>query len=299
MPTRFRPSPAAVRRLALGLAASGALAGPAAAWPRDGKTEVGSGPVVAAQSELRDLIDRAGIDRAALQRRYPVDSSPERAARLKRFFTEWSTRLGGVAFQPLGVEGRIDYVLLRNRIDYELRLLERDQRQLAEAAPLLPFADTILSLNDARIRMDGLEPVKAATTLDGLAKQIETSRKAVDPTPAAGRGGAAESKADAPPTPKPAKLTAFRAQEQIRELKQVLESWHGYYSGYDPIFTWWAAAPYKKVVKELDAFRTALREKVLGIKADEDEPIVGTPIGRDALVADLASEFIPYTPEDL
>jgi uncharacterized protein (DUF885 family) len=42
-----------------------------------------------------------------------------------------------------------------------------------------------------------------------------------------------------------------------------------------------------------------LREKVLELKAGEDEPIVGTPIGRQALLSDLGSEFIPYTPEEL
>jgi len=38
---------------------------------------------------------------------------------------------------------------------------------------------------------------------------------------------------------------------------------------------------------------------VIGYREGQDEPIVGNPVGRDALTADLASEFIPYTPEDL
>ena len=65
------------------------------------------------------------------------------------------------------------------------------------------------------------------------------------------------------------------------------------------MFTWWVAAPYKKMTGALDGYRAALREKVLGIAAGEDEPIVGTPIGREALVADLAAELVPYTPEEL
>src|SRR6185436_20670016 len=92
---------------------------------------------------------------------------------------------------------------------------------------------------------------------------------------------------------------AFRAQEATDGLKKVLESWHQFYAGYDPLFTWWVAAPYKKVAQALDDYRKLLREKVLQIKPQDDEPIVGTPIGRDALVADLASEFIPYAPEEL
>jgi uncharacterized protein (DUF885 family) len=39
---------------------------------------------------------------------------------------------------------------------------------------------------------------------------------------------------------------------------------------------------------------------VVGVKAgNEKEAIVGDPIGRDALLADLAHEMIPYTPEEL
>src|SRR5262249_15560416 len=94
-------------------------------------------------------------------------------------------------------------------------------------------------------------------------------------------------------------LAAFRAQEVLQDLGRVLDSWYRYYAGYDPLVTWWAEAPERKVRPALDAYRPLLREKALGIAAGDDDPIVGTPIGRDALVADLASELIPYTPEDL
>jgi uncharacterized protein (DUF885 family) len=92
---------------------------------------------------------------------------------------------------------------------------------------------------------------------------------------------------------------AFRAQEMLNGLTRALEAWSEYHSGYDPLFTWWTAAPLKKALIALEAYKKTLRADVLGIKTDEDEPIVGTPIGREALVADLASEFIAYSPDDL
>ncbi|MCI0554771.1 MAG: DUF885 domain-containing protein, partial [Anaerolineae bacterium] len=49
----------------------------------------------------------------------------------------------------------------------------------------------------------------------------------------------------------------------------------------------------------LQAYGTFLREKVVGIRDDDKEAIVGDPIGRDALLVELASELIPYTPEEL
>jgi len=239
-----------------------------------------SGFPVSAESELRDLVDRYEADRSALLRRYPVERSPQRLTRLKAFYQDWGRQVGALDFDRLGLEGRVDHVLLRNEVDDESKLLARNERLLAETAPLVPFASVILDLNDARLGMATLEPAKAASMLAGLAQQVENTGKAVE----AGQA-----------TP----LVAFRAQEATDDLKKVLESWYQFYAGYDPMFTWWAAATYKKTAHALDDYRKLLREKVLGIKAGEDDPIVGTPIGRDALVSDLASEFIPYAPEDL
>ena len=72
-----------------------------------------------------------------------------------------------------------------------------------------------------------------------------------------------------------------------------------FYADYDPLFTWWSSAPYRELNDALGGYRSFLRESVLGISAGGVEPIVGTPIGSDALVYDLLSEFIPYSPDDL
>jgi hypothetical protein len=239
-------------------------------------------PPVAAESELRDLVDRYSTDLDALSRRYPVESSPERFERLARYYDEWKARVEAVAFEPLGVEGRIDHLLLRNEIDYEKRLLSREEDWLLESSALLPFAEDALALNDARLRMDPMDAAKAGAALDSLAKRIDAARKERE-----GRVDGID------------RLAAFRAQEQLGAVGEALRSWYEFYSGYDPLFTWWCQAPYKEVTRALEDYRKFLHEKVLGIEPGADEPIVGTPIGRDALVADLASELVPYTPEEL
>jgi hypothetical protein len=238
-----------------------------------------SGPP-AAVSEMRDLVDRYTLDRAALMRRYPVEASPTRFARLRQHHEDWQRRLAAVAFDRLEPEGRIDHVLLRSRLGYELRLLAREEKWLSETSALLPFAGTVTGLADARLRMETLDPQKAAATLDRLAADVGAAHRSLDAS-------------------KPPQLVAFRAQAALDGLTETLKAWTQYYAGYDPMFTWWTAAPSKKALDALDAYRTALRADVLGIKPDQDEPIVGTPIGRESLVADLASEFVAYTPEDL
>ena len=265
----------------------------------------GSGPP-ASESELRDFIDRYAADRQALGRRYAFAQSPERFERLKQFYADWQARLAKVDFAALGVEGRIDHVLLTHRLAYELRLLGREERWLTDTAPLLPFAPVISTLNDSRVRMDSLDPEKAAATLETLAETVDETRRAVEAglgggAPAAGRaagtnGGGSVKK----PAPiKATQLVAFRAQEDLDEVQTTLKAWFDYYNGYDPLFTWWAEAPYKKAAAALDTYRKALREKALGLRPGEEDPIVGTPIGRDALIADLGSELVPYTPEEL
>jgi uncharacterized protein (DUF885 family) len=65
------------------------------------------------------------------------------------------------------------------------------------------------------------------------------------------------------------------------------------------MFTWWADQPYKRADKALEGYVAFLRERIVGARPGEDEPIVGNPIGRDALLVDLEREMIPYTPEEL
>jgi len=54
-----------------------------------------------------------------------------------------------------------------------------------------------------------------------------------------------------------------------------------------------------KLNEALDAYVKFLREKIIGIEPGKDEPIVGDPIGREGLDAELAHEMIGYSPEKL
>jgi uncharacterized protein DUF885 len=232
-------------------------------------------------SPLEDVVNRYSADRNSLSRRYTADYSPERYARFTTFYRDWQQELAKVPFDALDVEGRIDYVALGARLNYELRLLAREQAWVKDTAPLLPFAKAITDLVEARGRLDPLDPQKAAAALDQMNRDIEGVSKKV---PGAG--------ADA-------KLSAFRASEILGAYRNSLQEWSRFYSGYDPMFSWWTANPYAKVDKALTAYIRTLREKGVGYKEGDDEPIVGNPIGRAGLVEDLQSEFIPYTPEEL
>jgi uncharacterized protein (DUF885 family) len=218
---------------------------------------------------------------------------PERYARLTRFYQDWQRELARVPFTPLGVEGRIDYLLLKSRLEYELRLLTREQSWVNDTATLIPFAPLITGLVEARGRIETIKAEHAASTLDRLTADIEGATKRVDSK------DATSSPTVVGDAQRARQISAMRAAEILTSLKASLGEWSRFYSGYDPLFTWWTATPYAKADKALAAYIKALREKIVGYKEGDDEPIIGNPVGRDALVADLRSEFINYTPEEL
>ena len=51
--------------------------------------------------------------------------------------------------------------------------------------------------------------------------------------------------------------------------------------------------------RSLDAYAKFLRTKLAGYANPDDDPVIGDPIGREALLDALDAEMIPYTPEEL
>ena len=95
------------------------------------------------------------------------------------------------------------------------------------------------------------------------------------------------------------KAAAYRAEKSTTALKGHLEEWFGFYNGYDPLFTWWVKEPFAKIKEELEVFSKVVREELVGIKPGNEDAIVGEPIGRDGLIAELKAENIAYTPEEV
>jgi uncharacterized protein (DUF885 family) len=102
-----------------------------------------------------------------------------------------------------------------------------------------------------------------------------------------------------PPPPAITPVLAQRAAREVAALKRALETWFRHYDEFSPGFAWWARKPYDATIAGLDEYEKLLREELAGLKGKDEDPLVGDPIGRDALVDDLAAEMIDYTPEEL
>lgn len=245
-------------------------------------------------SELRGMIELYQADLGSLERTYPVRMSLARHDRLKEFYSQWLSLLGKSSFDGLSQDGKIDYLLLKNYLEHELRDLEIVARRREEIGPVVPFAAAIVELEECRRRMDPLDAEQAAHTLAKIKKQIDLSSKILDAALSSG-----SSKSEGANSSRPSKITAGRAAATLESLRSTLKDWNTFYADYDPLFTWWNAEPYRQVDKALYDYATQLREKVVGIKSGDETAIVGDPIGREALLSELSYEMIPYTPEEL
>ncbi|HKY28791.1 MAG TPA: DUF885 family protein [Pyrinomonadaceae bacterium] len=288
-------------------------------------------------TEMRRAIERYTVDRAILSRSYPVPTSDSRRARFKQFYTDWTRLLTKLDFDRLSHDDQVDYLLFKNHLEHELEQLEIQGRQLAEVEPLVPFAKTIGALEETRRRMEPINSAKTAAQLTELKIRVEEIRKAVEAglprdrrseTQSATAEGSRERSEISIRPIKAKKTVANRAVLTINSLRNTLRNWYTFYNGYDPVFTWWAQEPYRALDQSLANYSSLLAERVVGLRpeassttqtapptgggpggqrqapqrtarAGDTSDIVGDPIGREALLAELKAEMIPYTPEEL
>ena len=225
------------------------------------------------------VVDRFSTDRRDLDRLLEVEVSPKTFAGLKSFYNDWLGALATLDFDSFSLDAKVDYVLLRNRIEFDLARLDVKLKRLERASGFLPDLEPIIDLAEAKRQMTNVESEKSAKILTELAKTIKAKQKEL-PAPA---------KTEDEPN-------ARYASEVVRDLDAVLKEWYEFYAGYDPMFSWWCKKPYEEANEALDAYRKHLTEKVA--KVDDDE-IPGDPVGREALLIDLKHELITYTPEEL
>lgn len=230
--------------------------------------------------DLRERIETLRADLADLGRRYDVPMSPERRARLLQRWQQERRELDALDFEGLGHDARIDWLLLDNHVRRATYTLQLEAGRDAELAEMLPFASTIVELAESRRRLEEIAPRDAATKVSEIARRAEQVRKDLT------QGRLTELPATLPP----------RAASRLAALRQALRQWFEFRDGYDPEFGWWVRAPFKAADEALLALHDALRATAPAV---EDRSLVGDPIGEQALLRELAFEWIPYAPGEL
>lgn len=244
-----------------------------------------------------NLIRRYETERNDLHRFHDLAWSESRLARLREHIDAWRGVVARLDRASLDRSNQVDAALLASHLDHALAASDLEAQRLAEMGPVLPFREEVQRIVTESRELKPVDAAGAAATLAPLVAElkavrgrIEAGRKHEAPAPGA--------TPDEPPLPV-SPVVARRAAGATDAIRRQLDEWYEFHAGFEPEFSWWVKQPYEAVRGALDEHAKYLREEIAGQKGDDDDPLVGDPIGREALLADLKAEMIPYTPEEL
>ncbi|MFC0512835.1 DUF885 family protein [Mucilaginibacter angelicae] len=222
-------------------------------------------------------------DRAEEQYKQDVINSPEQRKRLIEVDNDYLKQLDQTDFNALSIYGKVDYILLKKRINFDLKDLKKEDDLYSQAAKYISFADEIYALEQKRRRGTFVDGEKVAGDLSKILKELKADTTAFHKLPSL----------DMPV----AKVT----KAALLGLKGRLKDFFGFYNKYDPSFTWWVPEPYKALDDALGKYsELAISKGKLNTSQKSDSSgIKGVPIGRQELINQLQAEMIPYTPEEL
>ncbi len=237
----------------------------------------------AARTKVLDLDRQYQADQSSLRAAFALPASEAYLDRQRQLAEDWRARLETFDFAALDPGEKAEYLLLRSEVQGLLDETVRAKKRLAEIAPLLPFRAMIHDLETARRHWGALDGQAAASKVAELGSAVKLLREHL-PKPAGKQVSAA---------------VALRAAATVHELQEVLKRWYSFYDGYQPDFAWWLKKPYEDATKQLDESAKYLREEVAQLKGKDEDPLVGEPIGAEALAAGIRREWLPYTADEL
>lgn len=212
--------------------------------------------------------------------------SVRRIARLKRFEMDWQSALTKVDGAKWSTLARADLARLKETVAANLEQLDADALAIAEVAPLLPFATTLIDLSEARIRLEDVDSRKAAGELAAVTRQIAEMRTRLEKEPGA--------------VPGLTKDVATRAADAVDGLRNSMTTWFNFSNGYDPVFTWWMGMPFQQLDAALQGYATSLRAASVpagrSTPGPTAAPIAAAPAPAVAEVPDL--EALMRLPQD-
>ncbi len=208
-------------------------------------------------------------------------NSPDQRDRMLALNNEYLQKLSQVDFNKISIDGQVDYILLKRKVEESRNVLLKEAGLYKEIEKYLPFAPTIYRYEQLRRRGTTQKGQEVATALNQASQDLEKISKEVSEG-----GKIGEEKAN---------YTA----DMIASLKTRLKNFYDFYNGYDPLFTWWVPNPYKKLDEQLTAYEKLIRSKSDAKPSDDGSGIGGLPIGREELNRQLKVEMIAYTPEEL
>ncbi|KAK1980170.1 X-Pro dipeptidyl-peptidase [Colletotrichum cereale] len=231
---------------------------------------------------MPERIVRITADEKDLTNFYNIKFSPARSDRLERFYNEELESLFRAPFDTYNQEDKVDFLLLRNYLRKNIRVLLLDRQRDEQMKSVLPFAQSLVDICEARQNMVPIDSKKTAMILNETVKKIAATTKAIQANQI-----------------KVSDSSLSRAISTIDQIRGHVEEFYGFYAPYDPLFPWWCSMPKQQLDEALVHIRAAI-DALLTLKNGSGSIRAAVePIGRDGLLNELEAEMIPYTPEEL
>ena len=237
-----------------------------------------SGLVIQYTQDVRDINYVYGV---SANRWTVLANSPEQRDRLIRLNEDYLNQLKPLDFEQMSIHGQVDYVMLKRKVEENLRLLLKEKTQYAANEKYFPFSTIIYELEKQRRRGATMDGQKVAVQLNEAWKALEESKRSLEKIEKINQND-----------------SRFSASV-VDALKARLKRFYDFYNGYDPLFTWWVPEPYKKLDSALGEYAKLLASKSDAKPSDDGSGIGGQPVGREEINRLLKLDMIAYTPEEL
>lgn len=212
-----------------------------------------------------------------------VLNSPEQRKRLTEIDNQYLQKLAALNFNAMSVYGKVDYILLKSRIEDHKLTLTLEEKEYGQIEKYIPFAGKIYDLEKSRRRGATQNGEQVAGSLNEISKEVKTAADAFKKLETIDMS------------------LAIRGEEAVQGIQSRLKSTFEFYNGYDPLFTWWVPKPYKSLDSTLQAYAKLIRSKgkLQTTQKEDISGIKGVPIGREELIRQLGTEMISYSPDEL
>jgi len=249
------------------------------------------GPIGPTGDLVSERIVRFTEDSQSLALKHKEPLSQFRNSRMLEFLRIQSLDLDAVDPTQLSGADAVDYKLLRNRLDYKIAKAKYDQSRDQQVREILSCVVPLVELLERHEQTHTIDPKATAELFNAASAQIQQTIRALGSATA--DGASRDADAIAPID----SAIALHAVDSVSALLRSLDSLNRFYSGYNPLYSWWCASPYDAVAKDCHALLAVLK-KISGATDDPDQ-IIGHAIGDEMMSVELQHEMIPYTPAEL
>ncbi|MFT5241654.1 MAG: hypothetical protein ACI9X0_002639 [Kiritimatiellia bacterium] len=263
-----------------------------------------------AESSFRQTLNDFRTDERYTHRFLDTQYSTSSLAQASAFYTDAASTLQQQKFKALDLQDRVDYLLLSNTIQSELRQIDEQRDLIERHAPFVGFFEASYQLQQVRRFGRVADGARSAESLAAIRTAAQDGRKAFDAffegagnsstNEAAGTNAVEAVEAvEESISKQEARYLALRLAHQVKHHTGQIKSWYQHYAENQPDFAWWVEAEWDATRKVLEEYEKHLRENKAGVKDPHDAPLLGRSMGAEALEARLREEMIPYTAREL